>query len=118
MLLKLFTCCKKPVLSRDQFEHGERFMCISTVHLLGNKTCTQLCGWQIQGHFDGSFNFCDTEFASIGFGMNSMGARFNPVSISIVNSESSEAYDAAITVTKKALYAAFKHCQGMRRCGL
>ncbi len=70
----------------------------------------------MQGNWDGSFNFCDTDFAIIGFGMNSMGARFNPVSISIVNSESSEAYHASFTATKKALYQAFdlvKECSNV-----
>ncbi len=42
------------------------------------------------------FQLCGTEFAISGFGMNSMGARFNPVSISIANSESIEAYEAAL----------------------
>ncbi len=53
---------------------------------------SKTCGWQMQGHFDGSFNFYDTDFAIIGLGMNSMGAHFNPVFISIVNLESSEVY--------------------------
>jgi hypothetical protein len=39
--------------------------------------------------------------------MNSMGARFNPVSITIVNLECHEAYEAAFTATKKGLYAVF-----------
>jgi hypothetical protein len=45
--------------------------------------------------FDCFFNLCGTEFAIIGFDVNSMGARFNPVSVLIVNSESSEACKAA-----------------------
>ena len=65
---------------------------------------TDWARWQMQGHWGCSFGFCDTDFGLIGFGMNSMGARFNPVSISIVNSESSTAYEAAFIATKKGLY--------------
>ena len=43
------------------------------------------CGWQSQFHLDGAFNFCKHQFGVIGIGLNSMGAQFNPVSLSIVN---------------------------------
>ncbi len=46
------------------------------------------CNFETQGHFDGAFNRCNKDFALIAFGMNSMGAHYNPVSISIANSES------------------------------
>jgi hypothetical protein len=52
---------------------------------------TENCGWQKQDHFDGTFNLCSMDFGLIGFGMNSMGAHFNPVSLNIVNTESGEA---------------------------
>jgi hypothetical protein len=40
----------------------------------------------------------------IGFGMNSMGANFNPVSLSIVNSESKEAIKSAYASTCSGVY--------------
>jgi hypothetical protein len=110
----------EPVCCGHQFEDGVRMMCLTTMHLAGNAARAVLCGWQVQGHWDTSFGLCDTDFALIGFGMNSMGARFNPVSITIVNSECHEAYEAAFTATKKGLYAAFnlvKDC-GVDGCSL
>jgi hypothetical protein len=61
---------------------------------------TENCGWQEQSRFDGVFNWYSKDFGMIGFGMNSIGAHFNTVSLSIVNSESKlaistrSAYDA------------------------
>ncbi len=91
----------EPVCCGHQFKDGVRMMCVTTVHLLGNMAHALLCGWQVQGQWDTSFSLCDTDFALIGFGMNSVGSRFNAVSISIVNSECHEAYEAAFTATKK-----------------
>ncbi len=47
--------------------------------------------------------------------MNLMGSHFNAVSTSIVNSECSEAYEAAFTATKKGLYAEFNL---LKECGI
>ncbi len=60
-----------------------------------------------------------SSFALIGFGMNSMGSRFNPVSITIVNSECHEAYEAAFTATRKIVCAfnLVKEC-GVEGCSL
>ena len=44
----------------------------------------------------------------IGFGMNSMGAHFNPVSLSIVNSESKVALKNAYKATCTGLYLLYK----------
>ena len=64
-------------------------------------------GGQKQGHFDAAFNWCRKEFVLIGFGMNSMGAHFNPVSMSIANSESKEAIKAAYSATCAGLYSLY-----------
>ncbi len=45
----------------------------------------------------------------VGFGVNSMGAHFNPVSISIVNSESREPHHATYDATKDTLHQAFDY---------
>jgi hypothetical protein len=66
-----------------------------------NSTC------QIQGHLDGAFNWCKKDFALLGFGLNSMGAHFNPVSVSIVNSESKEAMEAAYQATCNGLFTLY-----------
>jgi hypothetical protein len=105
----------EPVCCRHQFEDGVRMRCVTTLYLLGNMARAHRCGWQVQGHWDTSFGLCDTDFALIGFGMNSMGSRFNAVSISIVNSECHEAYEAAFTATKKGLYAEFNL---VKECGV
>jgi hypothetical protein len=62
------------------------------------------CGWQKVGHFDGAFNWCKKDFGMIGFGMNSMGAHFNPVSLSIVNTESKVALESAYDATCAGLH--------------
>ena len=49
-------------------------------------------GSQKQGHIDAAFNWCGKELALVGFGMNRMGAHFNPVSVSLVNAESKEGF--------------------------
>ncbi len=57
--------------------------------------------------FDGAFNWCNKGFALIAFGMNSMGAHFNPVSISIVDSESKTSLDWSYNATCAGLYAMY-----------
>ena len=81
----------QPVCVGHQFKNGVTFMTVTTCHLLGNMARAVNAGSQTQGHFDGAFNWCKKDFGLIGFGMNSMGAHFNPVSVSIVNSESKDA---------------------------
>ncbi len=48
------------------------------------------CGSQKQGHTDAALTWCGKEVALVGFGMNRMGAHFNPVSVSPVDAESKE----------------------------
>ena len=67
-----------------QFSDGVRFATFSTPSMLNNMARAKNCKWQAQGHTDGAFDWCGKEIALIGFGMNSMGAHFNPVSFSIV----------------------------------
>ena len=62
------------------------------------------CGGQKQGHTDAAFIWCGKEIALVGFGMNRMGAHFNPVSISIVNAESKEGIKNSNTATCAGLY--------------
>jgi hypothetical protein len=82
-----------------QFEKDVTCMCVTTPHLLNNIPRSENCGWQKVGHLDGAFNWCKKDFGMIGFGMSSMGAHFNPVSLSIVNSESKSALEFAYDAT-------------------
>ena len=107
----------EPVCLGHQFKDGVTFMTLSTPHLLLNMARAVNCGWQKQGHFDGAFNWCGKDFAMIGFGMNSMGARFNPVSLSIVNSESKIALKSAYNATCSGMYLLFKEIVMCRECG-
>ena len=82
-------------------------MCLSTPHLLNNMARAVNCSCQKQGHTDAAFNWSGKEVALIGFGMNSMGARFNPVSISIVNSESKKGLKSSYEATCSGLYTLY-----------
>ena len=82
-------------------------MTLTTCHLLGNMSRAVNSGCQTQGHFDGAFNWCKKDFGMIGFSMNSMGAHFNPVSVSIVNSESKQAIKSAYEATCNGLYTLY-----------
>jgi hypothetical protein len=91
------------------------FICLTTLHFLINMASAKNCGWQLQGHFDGSFNFCQKIFAMLGFGMGSLGAHFNPVCFAITNGETAEAYEWTYRAVTEFLYAAFdliKPCVG------
>jgi hypothetical protein len=87
----------QPVCVGHQFKDGVTFMSLTTPHFLNNLARAENCGCQKQGHFDAAFNWCGKDFGMIGFGMNSMCAHFNRVSLSIVNSESEEAIKSAYT---------------------
>ena len=90
-----------------QFSDGVRFATFSTPSMLNNMARAKNCKWQAQGHTDGAFNWCGKEIALIGFGMNSMGAHFNPVSFSIVNSESKEGIENSYKATCGGLYSMY-----------
>ena len=110
----------QPVCCGYQFTDGVRFMTISTVHLLLNMARVKNYKWQIQGQFDGSFNFCKKDFCIIGFGVNSLGAHFNPISLSLANSESKEAIKFSFEATKTAMFSVFRdilRCD-LESCGL
>ncbi len=62
-----------------QFKHGITFMTLTTQHLLTNMARGENCNFGKQGHFDGAFNWCRTDFALIAFGINNMGSHYNPV---------------------------------------
>ena len=97
----------QPVCVGHQFKDGITFMCISSCHLMNNMARAVNSTCQIQGHLDGAFNWCKKDFALLGFGLNSMGAHFNPVSVSIVNSESKEAMEAAYQATCNGLFTLY-----------
>ena len=90
-----------------QFSDGVRFATFSTPHLLNNMARAKSCKWQAQGHTDGAFNWCGKQIALIGFGMNSMVAHFNPVSFSIVNSESKEGIKSSYKAMCGGLYTMY-----------
>jgi hypothetical protein len=65
------------------------------------------CSFETQKHFDRAFKWCNKDFALMAFEMNSMGEHFNPVSISIVNSESKTSLDWSYNATCANLYAMY-----------
>jgi hypothetical protein len=94
-----------------QFKDGVTFMCFSTTHMLLNLARMENCGWQKQIHLDGAFNWCVKDFGLIGIGCNRMGAHFNPISLSIVNSESAAAIESSWDASVKGMYSVFKNCR-------
>jgi hypothetical protein len=60
-----------------------------------------------EGHTNGVIHWCGKGIALIEFGMNSMGAHFNPVSFSIVNSESKEGIKNSYMATCAGLYTMY-----------
>ncbi len=97
-----------------QFKDGVTFMTVTMLHLLNNLAREDNPTFETQGHFDSAFKGCDKDFALIAFGMNSMGAHFNPVSISIVDSESKTSLDWSYNATCAGLYAMYNTA---RVCG-
>jgi hypothetical protein len=100
-------------------DQGVTFMTVTTPHLLNNLARAGNCKFQIQGHIDGAFNWCSRDFALLGFGVNSMGAHYNPVSISIVNSESKTTLEWSYNATCAGLYALYNTAKlcGKETCG-
>ncbi len=88
----------------DQLKDGVTFITLTTPYFLNNMARANNCGFRTQGHFDRVF---DKDFALIAFGMNSMGAHYNPVSISIVDSESKIALDTSYNAMCAGLYAMY-----------
>ena len=99
----------QPLCLGHQFKDEITFMCVSSAHLLGNMSRAYNSTCQRQGHWDGAFNWCKKDFGIVGFGMNSMGAHFNPVSLSIVNSESKPAVKSAYEATCSGLYTLYNN---------
>jgi hypothetical protein len=102
-----------------QFKAGVTFMTLTTQHLLNNLARADNCKFQIQGHIDGAFDWCSRDFALLGFGVNSMGANYNPVSISLVNSESKTSLEWSYNATCAGLYALYNTAKlcGKETCG-
>ena len=90
-----------------QFSDGVRFMSLTTQHFLLNMARAKNIDRQAQGHLDAAFNRCGKVTALIGFSMNSMGAHFNPVSVSIATSESKEGIKNTYKATCFGLYTLF-----------
>ncbi len=61
-----------------QFKDGVRLMVLSTPSLIANMARAIECGWQTVGHWDGAFNRCNKDFGLLAFGLNRMGAHYNP----------------------------------------
>ena len=91
-----------------QFEGGVTFMCLATPDMLLNAARLVNCGWQKQAHWDGLHNLCVKQIAMIGIGVNSLGSRFNPLSLSIVNSESKDGVETSWAATELAFFSIFK----------
>ncbi len=102
-----------------QFKESVTFMVLSTQHLLNNMARGDNCNFELQGHFDGAFNWCNKDFALIAFGLNSMGAHYNPVSISLVISESKTSLEWSYNATCAGLYAMYNTARlcGNETCG-
>jgi hypothetical protein len=101
------------------FKDGVTFMTVTTQHLLNNMERADNCIFQTQGHIDCAFNWCNRDFVLLAFGMNSMGAHYNPVSISIVNSESKTSLEWSDNATCAGLYAMYNTARlcGNETCG-
>ena len=102
-----------------QFKDGVTYMTVTTQHLLNNLARADNCKFEAQGHIDGAFGWCNRDFALLGFGVNSMGDHYNPVSISIINSESKTSLEWSYNATCASLYALYnteKLC-GKETCG-
>jgi hypothetical protein len=102
-----------------QFKDGVTFMDLSMQHLLNNIARGDNCNFETQGHFYRAFNWCNKDFALIAFRMNSMGAHYNPVSISIVDSESTTSLEWSYNAASAGLYAIYntERLCGNERCG-
>jgi hypothetical protein len=102
-----------------QFKDGVSFMTVTTQHLLNNMACVDNCEFQTQGHIDCAFDWCSRDFALLTFGMNSMGAHYNPVSISIVDLESKTSLEWPYNETCAGLYALYNTAKlcGNETCG-
>jgi hypothetical protein len=101
----------QPVCCGYQFEDGVTYMTISTLHLLINLARAKNAQDEVQGHIDGSFGYCVKDFCLIGFGVNRLGAHFNPVSISISNTESKEGIKNAFRASTSGAYQVFRDIQ-------
>ena len=91
-----------------QFKDGVRLMVLSTPFFIANMARAIECGWQIEGHWDGAFNWCNKDFGLLAFGLNRMGAHYNPVTITIANSESRTAIEYAYESAEAAFFSLYK----------
>ena len=91
-----------------QFKDGVRLMVLSTPSLIANMARAIECGWQVVGHWDGAFNWCNKDFGLLAFGLNRMGAHYNPVTITIANSESRIAIEYAFKCAEAAFFSLYK----------
>jgi hypothetical protein len=94
-----------------QFKDGITFKYLSTPHLLLNFAGMTNCGWQKQIHLDGAFNFCVKDFGLVGIGCNRMGAHFNPISFSIVSSESTYVIESSWDASIQGFYSKHNNCR-------
>jgi hypothetical protein len=87
----------------DSHKGGKGLLTVKQQHTI--RTAVK---WQIQGHWDGEFNWCNKDFGLLAFGLNRMGAHYNPVTITIANSESRTAYEHSFESAEAAFFSLYK----------
>ena len=101
----------QPICLGYQFKKNVRHMCLSTASMLINGARSVNSKGQIYLHKDGAYNWCKKDIGLLAFGLSSMGNHYNPLSISIVNSESIASITTSCRNTAKGLYSLFKEVQ-------
>jgi hypothetical protein len=101
----------QPLCLGYQFKKNVRHLCLSSASMLTNGARGINSKWQIFLHSDGAYNWCKKDIGLLAFGLNSMGNHYNPLSISIVNSESIASITTSWRNTVKGLYSLFKEVQ-------
>ena len=91
------------------------FMAISSFSMLMNPLKAMLSGWQVQIQGDVTFKVCREDVALLGFGVNSMGAKYNLCALSLIpqSAEDQRAYSEtwkAVNRSIEMLLRKFKRC--------
>ncbi len=90
-------------------------MAISSFSILMNPLKAMLSGWQVQIQGDVTFKVCREDVALLGFGVNSMGAKYNLCVLSLIphSVEDQRAYSEtwkAVNRSIEMLLREFKRC--------
>jgi hypothetical protein len=92
-------------------------MLLTTMHFLNNLPRAKNCGWHMQGHFNGSFDFCEHCYAWFLHGI--LGCSFQSC-IMCCNCQTLETHKWIYSAVRESLYTAFdliEPCAGAE-CGL